>query len=428
MGQVYEAVHVGVERKVAVKTLRQDTALNARSISRLRREAKIAGSIGHDHICEVIDTGADKDGLPYLVMPLLKGRTLKSLLDAEAPLDTARSIYIASRILEGLDAAHARHIVHRDLKPGNVFLTKVGNQDDFVKILDFGVSKRMDLFESRDLTKSGAVPGTPLYMSPEQAGGASHIDHRTDIYAVGVLLYEMLTGGRPFEGESYNEIITRIAGGTYSSPIALNKTIPKSLNRLVLKAMSRNPDDRFASAKQMLAALNTLKPSVSAKLASDDSSTQSGEIFPFGVLHRASFSKENRGLAKIAITCGLVFIAVTAYAIIHGRSQTQKSSAAKTASPSLRDTSPAEPDVSPATPDRNTHLSEKAASLEPTNSPVESVDTEASHQNENTNKEARSPTQTKRPVKPRRRKPSASKPATVFTGKKNTLFSEDYGR
>jgi serine/threonine protein kinase len=444
MGQVYEAVHVGVGRKVAVKTLREDIALTPRSISRLQREARIAGSIGHDHICEVIDTGTDEDGLPYLVMPLLKGRTLKSLLDAEAPLSAARSVHIAVRILEGLDAAHAQCIVHRDLKPGNVFLTKVGNQDDFVKILDFGVSKRLDRSESCELTKSGAVLGTPLYMSPEQAGGALHIDRRADIYAVGVLLYEMLTGVRPFKGDSYNEIITRIAGASFSAPIALNKAVSKLLNRIVLKAMARNPDDRFASAKQMLTALRALKPSDLTGFSAELSFTQSGERAPFGVSPRAAVFRKNKHFAGIAVVCSLALIVSARYAIVHDRSHVQDSCAdAKAASPPLRSTLPVAEVPPPAVSRRAVALPEDSAGVAPTSPPTAAGEIEVLLENDNPRPKNDNPSQKRHTVGPRRRKASGAKaatvsprkksvpssgPAAVFTGKKDTLFSEDYGR
>jgi serine/threonine-protein kinase len=212
MGTVYEANHVELNRKVALKLLHGKYAKSAKIVSRFHQEAKLAGSIEHDNICRVTDHGSSESGAPYLVMPLLTGRSLATMLRDEAPLSQMQVIDIVCQTLLALEAAHKEKIVHRDLKPDNIFVTRVGDRDDFVKLLDFGISKVLEKESASDLTSTGMVLGTAFYLAPEQARGSKKIDHRVDIYAMGVILYEALTGSRPFEGETYNEVVFKIAG------------------------------------------------------------------------------------------------------------------------------------------------------------------------------------------------------------------------
>jgi len=251
MGIVYEAVHVEIGRKVAIKRLHKNYTTDPQIVGRFHREARLAGSIGHDNICEVTDIGSTPDGAPYLVMPLLTGQSLGAVLDGQKPLSLMRVVDIVCQALSALDAAHRAKIVHRDLKPDNIFVTKVGDRDDFVKLLDFGISKIMDQESVGKLTRTGTVLGTPYYMSPEQAMGSKAIDHRVDIYAMGVILYECLTGRRPFEGDTYNEVMFKIISSPFSHPRVFNPEIPSNVEEVILKAMSRDPQDRYASSTDM---------------------------------------------------------------------------------------------------------------------------------------------------------------------------------
>ena len=452
MGCVYEAVHVGVGRPVAIKTLRQDIELNTRSVSRLQREARIAGAIGHDHICEVTDTGITDEGLPYMVMPLLKGQTLKSLLQSEAPLPFDRAVNIVCRVLDGLKAAHAQGVVHRDLKPGNVFLTTVGNQDDFVKILDFGISKRMNGTESTELTKTGTVLGTPLYMSPEQACGAPYIDHRTDIYSAGVLLYEMITGVRPFEGDTYNEIITKIVGAPFPAPITANPKIPKALNRIVLKSMARNPDDRFGDSAEMRTALTAIR-SVSAAasdIQGNSTGTRNGEAVPFAVRidkgRRVAPPVRRRiyisaGAAALLFAGGLYCLGFAS-----GRAEDSQAAAPSESKPPTSPPVPKieasdlpvsgplpDPQESPASVSFPTAVNTQAVAAEP--SPID-VQSEAGPPKDKPKKKPRVRKPQERDARTKQKSDSKTLPGVdsqksidtvnTFSGKKNTLFSEDY--
>jgi eukaryotic-like serine/threonine-protein kinase len=255
MGTVYEAVHNDSNQCVALKILHSKYAKSAKIVERFQQEARLAGSLEHNNICRVTDHGASSDGAPYLVMPLLSGRSLGTMLASGEPLSQNRIIDIICQTLEALEAAHAVRIVHRDLKPDNIFVTSSADRCDFVKLLDFGISKVLEKDSVSALTSTGMVLGTAYYLAPEQARGSKRIDHRVDIYAMGVILYEALTGVRPFEGDTYNEIVFNIAGEAVRTPRALNQKIPLGLEQVILKAMARDPGARFSSAKEMCTAL-----------------------------------------------------------------------------------------------------------------------------------------------------------------------------
>ncbi len=255
MGAVYQATHTDLGRRVAVKVLHSQFCSDSDVVERFHREAQLAASIGHDNICEVTDFGMGEDRVPYLVMPLLKGHPLTQILKAEA-IDTLRIGDIMGQVLLALDAAHIAGVVHRDLKPDNIFISRMGDRKDFVKLLDFGISKVLECKAARRLTQTGTVLGTPFYMAPEQARGAMGVDHRIDIYAAGVILYEALTQQRPYDGKSYTDIVVKIATEPYTPLRQLNPNIPEALEMIVQKAMARQPALRFNTAKEMAQALD----------------------------------------------------------------------------------------------------------------------------------------------------------------------------
>jgi len=256
MGTVWEAEHVEIGHKVAVKLMHAEATRDADRVARFRREAHVAGNLGHDNICNVLDIGfSDEHGL-YLVMPLLRGKSLAAILDELGSLPIARALDITAQVLDALGAAHAAGIIHRDLKPDNVFVGRVGDREDFVKVLDFGISKVSAAVEgSQPLTQTGIVLGTPDYMAPEQARGRKDIDARVDLWAAGVMLYQMLTGERPFPGESANEIIVKIVTEEFTPLAALRPEVPADVQALVNRAMARNREDRFPDASSMRAAV-----------------------------------------------------------------------------------------------------------------------------------------------------------------------------
>ena len=256
MGHVYEGTHLLIGRKVAIKTLHKRASTEPSAVKRLYQEARIAGRIGNDNICEVTDMGVLDGDIPYLVMPLLIGGSLGQLLHATKILSLDRAIDIISQILSALAAAHANHIVHRDLKPDNVFVTRMGDRADFVKLLDFGISKIVCRSMTDELTNTGAPsPGTPSWMAPEQIESGKSIDHRVDLYAAGVILYMMLTGQKPFDAETYNELCAKIVSNAFPRPCVVNPDIPTSIEQIILKATAARPQQRYQSALEMRHAL-----------------------------------------------------------------------------------------------------------------------------------------------------------------------------
>jgi serine/threonine-protein kinase len=209
MGNVYEGENVLIRRRVAIKVLNADVAGDASIVKRFEREAQAAGRIGSDHIVEVLDLGRLDSGERYMVMEFLVGESLHDRMDRQQQMAPQEIFPILLGLLEGLGDAHEAGILHRDLKPANVFLTEDRVHSDFVKIVDFGVSKFLDL-STEDSTATGVTLGTPRYMAPEQAKGEKDIDGRADLYSVGVILFRALTGRPPFIAETYNELMFKV--------------------------------------------------------------------------------------------------------------------------------------------------------------------------------------------------------------------------
>ena len=243
MGYVYRCRHKVIDKLVAIKILRQDAPRGPQVVERFVMEAKAASAIGNAHITDVLDFGTLPDGATYLVMEYLEGQTLTELLEREHALAIESAVSIARQLAEGLGAAHAASIVHRDLKPDNVFLVeRLGK--GFVKILDFGIAK-VGSFQSK-ITRAGEIFGTPHYMSPEQSKGIT-VDRRSDIYALGVMLYEMLTGSVPFDADTPFGILTQHITKEPDPPSARRKDLPKPLEAIVLKCLAKDPERRYAS-------------------------------------------------------------------------------------------------------------------------------------------------------------------------------------
>jgi serine/threonine protein kinase len=248
MGKVYLAEHVDIGKRVALKVLHPSYSRMPDLVERFRREARAASKIGHPHIVDVTDSGTTADGSAYFVMEFLEGVELGSVIEREGALEVARAVRIAQQICRALSAAHTAGIIHRDLKPENIFLTIRDGTTDFVKVLDFGIAKTTEAEEARErkLTSPGMAMGTPEYMAPEQAAGRP-ADQRCDVYALGAILYEMLTGVPPYQGDNFMEILTKKATVDPVAPIHLRSTIPAPVSALVAAAMARNPDDRPAT-------------------------------------------------------------------------------------------------------------------------------------------------------------------------------------
>jgi eukaryotic-like serine/threonine-protein kinase len=259
MGAVYEGENTLIRRRVAIKVLHAANTNSADSVRRFEREAQAAGQIGNDHILEVLDLGSLPNGDRYLVMEFLDGETLAERIERFGRLTPVQIAPIARQFLEALVSAHAAGIIHRDLKPENIFIlrSKAG-RTDFVKLIDFGISKFSRPFEGGEhrMTRADAVLGTPCYMSPEQARGASKTDVRSDIYSCGVILYESVTGRLPFEGTSFNDLMFKIALSDAPSPLSVQPDLDVEFAAIINRAIARDPNKRFDSALEFAQAID----------------------------------------------------------------------------------------------------------------------------------------------------------------------------
>ncbi len=245
MGTVYEAENVGIGRRVALKLLEAGYATDEILRKRFEREARTATAIQHPNVVEMLDSGIADPDSPFLVMELLQGETLRERLQREETLTTPEAAYIALQVLHALGNAHARGVVHRDLKPDNVFLVARAGDRSFVKLLDFGISKiQSEHTGDLDLTVTGSVMGTPRYMSPEQARGQTDLDHRVDVFCAGVLLYEMLVGRPPHEGENYNALVASLIEQPAPAVGELRVDAPEELAAVIDRALLRDREHR----------------------------------------------------------------------------------------------------------------------------------------------------------------------------------------
>jgi serine/threonine-protein kinase len=244
MGLVYKARHTVLNKPLAIKVLRPEVSNDEEIITRFRQEAQSASAIGNQHIIDISDFGTLPDSSTYFVMEFLNGIDLTGAIEQTTPMDPRRAMHIAKQLCLALGAAHEAGIVHRDLKPDNIYLIKRGGDADFVKVLDFGIAKVGG--GTKKLTKAGQVFGTPHYMSPEQCAG-SGTDQRTDIYALGVILYEMACGKVPFDADNLMGVLTK---HMYEEPIAPHAlpppvNVPPSLEAVILKCLAKQPDVRY---------------------------------------------------------------------------------------------------------------------------------------------------------------------------------------
>jgi eukaryotic-like serine/threonine-protein kinase len=255
MGEVYRAYDPVIDRLVAIKVLRRELIAGSGSeqlLERFRREARAAGRRFHPNIVAIWDFG-DDEGTPFLAMEYVDGRSLDAVIKASGPLAPARSIGIVTQVLNALEFAHENGIVHRDIKPSNILVV----QNDHVKVADFGIAR----IDASDFTIVGDLLGTPAYMAPEQLSGAP-IDHRADLFAVGVILFEMLTCVKPFRGKSITEIMSFMETRGPEDIRALNPAVPESLREVIAKSVAFDPTRRHADAAEFSKALSGALPAV----------------------------------------------------------------------------------------------------------------------------------------------------------------------
>jgi len=265
MGVVYEAEHVLLNRQCAVKVLHPSEAEDEDMITRFKIEAQSAANIRHPNIVEVMDFGLTPDTRPFFVMEFLVGESLTDKLDREGQLSENQAVVITEQILSGLAIAHRTGVIHRDLKPDNIFLVRDEDGKEGVKILDFGISKFVGgrpsisppsaISGKQNLTQVGIVLGTPGYMAPETLFGAMDVDSRADLFAVGVLLFEMVMGRQPFRGEDAHEIMVATASKPVPRPSSIRPGLSQPMERLILRALAKDPDDRVQTAQEFLTTL-----------------------------------------------------------------------------------------------------------------------------------------------------------------------------
>ncbi len=255
MGAVYSAERIGLERKVAIKFLNPAFAANAQAKGRFEREARAMSRLDHPNCVSVIDFGVSP--VPYIVMEYVTGVTLRASLD-EGAVSVDRALYLCRRILAALAHAHKKGIIHRDIKPANVMITEAAGTEDLVRILDFGLAKLRDGTPS-DISASWVVLGTPSYMSPEQSLG-SNVDSRTDLYATGVVLFELLTGKKPYQGDEAFETLRlqRESSIPTLADTTPDREFPDGLQELLEKALAKDPKERFVSASEFSDAIGAL--------------------------------------------------------------------------------------------------------------------------------------------------------------------------
>src|SRR4051812_33714304 len=250
MGAVYEALHTDLKKRVAIKTLYTSVGRNAEARARFLREGEVASRIRHPHVVDVTDVGTD-GGLAFLVMEYLDGEDLGALITREAPLPLDRPVDLLLPAVAAVAAGHAAGVIHRDLKPQNIFLARGFRGELVPKVLDFGVSKLVTGLPGAALTQTAAVFGTPAYMSPEQALGAKQVDHRCDQYALGLIIYECVTGRRAHDGQNALAILRSIGDGVFDPPSRHRPDLPPALEQVVVTALALDPAQRYASSSAL---------------------------------------------------------------------------------------------------------------------------------------------------------------------------------
>ncbi len=257
MGEVWEAEHEELKKRVAIKIPTNELLEDTRNLERFKREPQIAAATGHRCIVDVYDIGATADGVPFVVMEYLEGESFHDFIDRYGKVDVTTATFIIAQVLSGLAAAHSKGIIHRDLKPENIYLVDSGQSLPDVKLLDFGTSKVVTGTgqNAPRLTQSGTILGTPYYMAPEQIRAARQLDQRLDIYAVGVTFYEAVTGQVPFDSDNVYTLVHMVLHEELIPPRVYNGHLTPALEAVILRAMHRDRDKRYASAEDMLQAL-----------------------------------------------------------------------------------------------------------------------------------------------------------------------------
>jgi eukaryotic-like serine/threonine-protein kinase len=339
MGAVYMATHLVSGKKVALKWMLPSLGQLPGAKERFVREACATARIEHPNVIDIYDVGNDR-GSVYLVMELLRGETLAEYLQRTPTVSTGEAISLIMPALRGVAAAHAHDVIHRDLKPDNIFLCRSAEGEPREpRVLDFGISKVGTGDDPRlSLTRSGAVMGTPYYMSPEQVRGANQVDERGDIYAFGVILYEMLTGQRPFEAETYNQLILKIATEDPAPILELNPAIDRRLALVIERAMARDPRERFSTIEELAVALEPFSNGTlfrASTVRAQTPAVTSGEHTPAGGTY-VPVRRRSRAAMVLGIALGGIGAGLGFWALAHERAHPEDREPATLAIPSVQ--------------------------------------------------------------------------------------------
>jgi tRNA A-37 threonylcarbamoyl transferase component Bud32 len=255
MGEVYLAEHQLMKRPCAIKLIRPNKANDPKALARFEREVRATAKLSHWNTVEVFDYGRTDDGTFYYVMEYLPGLSLSELIERHGALPSARAVYLIQQACDALEEAHGKGLVHRDLKPGNIFAAQRGGVYDVAKLLDFGLAKTSFDMTDSQLTQDGSITGSPLFMSPEQAMGDIEPDVRGDIYSLGGVMYYLLTGQPPFPGDKPMKVILAHVNQEVEPPSQIRSDIPPDLEQIVMRCLSKDPNERFQSAAELGGAL-----------------------------------------------------------------------------------------------------------------------------------------------------------------------------
>ena len=279
MGAVYLAEHPAIGRRVAVKVLHKNYIRDENLLTRFLNEARAANAIRHPNIIEILDSGTIADGTPFLVMELLEGESLGTRIRRDGALSIQTAVEFCYQTASALGAAHKKGIVHRDLKPDNLFVVPDPHdpERERIKVLDFGIAKLQQSANDSVKTRTGTLMGTPIYMSPEQCRGTRTVDHRSDIYSLGIIFFEMLCGQPPFVSEGFGELVNMHLNVAPAAPSTQNANVSATIDAIVLKMLSKNPDERFADMGELMTALKASGGSTFVVRAAQPSSPELGD-------------------------------------------------------------------------------------------------------------------------------------------------------
>jgi serine/threonine-protein kinase len=317
MGSVWGARHLGLNAPVAIKFMSPDLLGSAMAVSRFGREAQAAAQLRSPHVVQILDHGVDED-MPFIAMEWLEGEDLGARLHRVDRLTLREAAVIATQAAKALQAAQEAGIVHRDLKPSNIFLARV-HGEEIVKLLDFGVAKVNRIaeggLEGANATATGALIGTPNYMSPEQVRGSKNVDHRSDVWALGVILYYAITGKMPFMGASVGDVLIKVCTQPLEPPSCIVLDLPPAVDWFFQRACAHNPDHRYQTATELAAAFSALaegRPAAAPGGGIAPPPSAGAPVAPAPVFYVPSRTPERKGTPPAVILLCLVAIAILA--------------------------------------------------------------------------------------------------------------------